>query len=148
MRTAHFLLDRPELDEPQACRPLRGLDGVKEIRVRIGGLELGVAVVSGLANARRLLEQIRAGRSDLHFIEVMTCPGGCIGGGGQPRRINADAVRAAHAGALRDRPGRPDPSVAREPGDPAAVRGVPGEPLGEKSHHLLHTRYAEREVIR
>jgi NADH-quinone oxidoreductase subunit G len=59
-------------------KDVRGLNGVKTAKLNIEGLEVGVAVVSGLGNAAKLLEEIKAGRKDLHFIEVMTCPGGCI----------------------------------------------------------------------
>ena len=93
VRTAHYLLTGKEMAKLD-IQPLRGMKGAKELRAKIGDLEVGAAVVSGLGNARKLLEEIRAGRKDLHFIEVMTCPGGCINGGGQP--INAD-VNAARA---------------------------------------------------
>ncbi len=105
VRTAHYLLTGKELAKLD-IQPLRGMKGAKELRAKIGDLEVGAAVVSGLGNARKLLDEIRAGRKDLHFIEVMTCPGGCINGGGQP--INADIERRArpHAGAVQNRPER------------------------------------------
>ena len=93
IRTAHFLLTGHTPDQLKV-QALRGLDGIKEFRTTVAGREIGVAAVSGLGNARKLLEQIRAGRTDLHFIEVMTCPGGCMAGGGQPRSASPDAVRA------------------------------------------------------
>ena len=93
IRTAHYLLTGNELSKPD-IQPLRGMKTAKEIRTKIGDLEIGAAVVSGLSNARKLLDQIRAGRSDLHFIEVMTCPGGCINGGGQPIGADTQAARA------------------------------------------------------
>jgi iron-only hydrogenase group A len=92
-RTAHFLLTGEEMEKMEVTA-VRGMDGIKEARVRIGDIDVGVAVASGLGNARKLLEEIRNGRDDLHFIEVMTCPGGCIAGGGQPQRGQADAVKA------------------------------------------------------
>jgi len=120
---------------------------VKEARVRIGDLELGVAVVSGLGNARRLLEEIRAGRSDLHFIEVMTCPGGCVGGGGQPIGADLEAV-AGRMKALylidRDEPVRVS---HRNEQVQRLYREFLGKPLSDKAHHLLHTHYVKREVI-
>jgi iron-only hydrogenase group A len=147
LRTAHFLLTGSEL-ESLRVQAVRGLDGVKEARFRIGDLELGAAVVSGLGNARALLEQVKAGRRDLHFIEVMTCPGGCINGGGQCQGASVEAVRARlqalytidRDGHLRTAHG--NESVRR------LYREYLGEPLGEKSHHLLHTRYGPREVVR
>ncbi|MEI7835762.1 MAG: NADH-dependent [FeFe] hydrogenase, group A6, partial [Planctomycetota bacterium] len=93
IRSAYFLLTGTELTEP-IVPAVRGLKGVKEAFVEINGLTVGVAVASGLGNARTLIEQIKAGRKDLHFIEIMTCPGGCINGGGQPLGADLDAVRA------------------------------------------------------
>ena len=146
VRTAHFLLTGKEMENLK-IQALRGLTGVKEARVKIGDLEVGVAAVSGLANARRLLDEIRAGRKDLHFIEVMTCPGGCIAGGGQPMGVNLDAVRARMQALYtidRDEPLRTSHSnlsVKR------LYDEFLGKPMGEKSHHLLHTHYAKRKAV-
>ena len=93
VRSAHYLVTGRELGRLEV-EAVRGFDGVKEAQIQLGDVTLGVAVASGLGNAGRLFDQIRAGRNDLHFIEVMTCPGGCIGGGGQPIGADADAVRA------------------------------------------------------
>ncbi len=146
IRTAHFLLTGREMTNLKV-QEVRGLDGVKEAHVRIGDLELGVAVVSGLGNARRLLEEIRAGRSDLHFIEVMTCPGGCVGGGGQPIGADLEAV-AGRMKALylidRDEPVRVS---HRNEQVQRLYREFLGKPLSDKAHHLLHTHYVKREVI-
>jgi iron only hydrogenase large subunit-like protein len=126
---------------------VRGLKGIKEARVKVGGLDLGVAVASGLGNARRLLEEIKAGRRDLHFVEVMTCPGGCIAGGGQPLAADVEAVRARMQALYnidRDEPLRTshaNKAVKR------LYEEFLGKPLGEKSHELLHTHYAAREAI-
>jgi NADH-quinone oxidoreductase subunit G/NADP-reducing hydrogenase subunit HndD len=143
IRTAHFLLTGKELESLEV-KPIRGLAGVKEARVSIAGRQIGVAVASGLGNARKLLEQLEAGRNDLHFIEVMTCPGGCIAGGGQPLAADADAVRARMAALYNiDR----DEHLRTSHGNASIKRlyeeflGAPG---GEKSHHLLHTHYAAR----
>ncbi len=146
IRTAHKLLTGEEL-EAVKLQKLRGLKDVKQARVNINGMELGVAVVSGLANAAKLLDEIRDGRDDLHFIEVMTCPGGCIGGGGQPLGTDLDAVRARMRALYQiDR----DDAVRRSH-ENAAVQQLYAEflgaPLSEKSHHLLHTHYAKREVV-
>ena len=146
IRSAHFLLTGKELEHLKV-QAVRGLKGVKEARVKIGKLELGIAVVSGIGNARRLLDDIRSGYRDLHFIEVMTCPGGCIAGGGQPLSADPEAVRARMQALYkidRDEPLRTahtNESVAR------LYREFLGKPLGEKSHHLLHTHYAKREVV-
>ena len=148
IRSAHYFVTGQEMGELKV-EAVRGLEGVKEARVEVGDLDLGVAVASGLANARDLLEQIIAGRDDLHFIEVMTCPGGCINGGGQMIGCEPGKV-AARMQALYeiDRV----ESVRTAHGNPA-IRDLYddflGAPLSETSHRLLHTHYEERsEVLR
>ncbi len=146
IRTAYHLLTGDELPGLKV-EAIRGFDGRKEAKLEINGTPIGVAVVSGLQNARQLLEEIRNGRDDIHFIEVMTCPGGCIAGGGQPLNANPDAIRARMQALYtidRDEP------VRTSHGNPSIQRLYTeflGEPLGEKSHHLLHTHYAKREVM-
>jgi len=147
LRTAHWLLTGRDLAELRVSAA-RGVEGVRECRVQIDGLELGAAVVSGLGQAVALLNQIRAGRSDLHFIEVMTCPGGCINGGGQTRTATPEAVRARQQALYGlDREGGLRTAHANE-----SIRRLYdsflGEPLGEVSHRYLHTHYAPREVVR
>jgi len=145
IRTAHWLLTGAELGDLKV-EPVRGLTGIKEARLNINGLEVGVAVANGLGNARKLLDQLRAGRKDLHFIEVMTCPGGCIGGGGQPLGADTAAIKARMQALYqidRDealRVSHKNEMVQR------LYREFLGKPLGEKSHHLLHTHYHERRV--
>jgi NADH-quinone oxidoreductase subunit G/NADP-reducing hydrogenase subunit HndD len=146
LRTAHFLLT----GEPPASlrlQPLRGLGGAKEYRAAIGGLEIGVAAVSSLGQARAILEQVRAGRRDLHFVEVMTCPGGCINGGGQPRGAAPDAVRARMQALYAiDR----DATLRASYQNPAIQRLYAEfleRPLSRRSHQLLHTRYEPRDVV-
>ncbi len=147
LRTAHFLLTGKELEDLR-IQAVRGLEGVKQASMKIGDLELHAAVVSGLGNARALLEEIKAGRSDLHFIEVMTCPGGCINGGGQSHATSPEALKARlqalytidRDGVVRTAHG--NESVQR------LYREYLGAPLGEKSHRLLHTHYGPREVVR
>ena len=146
LRTAHFLLTGQELENLEV-KAVRGLDGAKEAYVDINGTQVGVAVVSGLGNARKLLEEIKAGRKDLHFIEVMTCPGGCIAGGGQPYATNLDAVRGRMKALYRIDQNEP---VRTSHGNPAIQRLYAeylGEPLSERSHELLHTHYGPREVV-
>ena len=99
-----------------------------------------------MQNAARLLEDVKAGRRKLHFIEVMTCPGGCIAGGGQPYSTNLDSVRARMQALYTiDRT-----EGVRTSHTNASIKRLYdeylGKPLGEKSHHLLHTHYAKREV--
>jgi iron-only hydrogenase group A len=145
LRTGYFLLTGKEMEDIE-IRAVRGIKGVKEVRVNIAGLEVGAAVVSGLGNARKLLDQIRDGRKDLHFIEVMTCPGGCINGGGQPLKADLEAVKARMQALYRiDR----DEHVRVSHKNTEVQRLYDeflGKPLGEMSHRLLHTHYTRREV--
>ena len=147
LRSVHFLLTGKELEDP-TIDAARGLDGSKEIYVRVGDLEVGAVVVSSLGQARKLVEEVRAGkRPDIHFIEVMTCPGGCINGGGQPIGIGKEAVLARMKALYkidRDAPLR----VSHRNGSVQRLyEEFLGKPLGEKSHHLLHTHYVERDVM-
>jgi len=147
LRSAHFLLTGEEMGKLEV-KAVRGLDGVKEAQVTINDLTINVAVASSLSNARWLLEEIKAGRRSPHFIEIMTCPGGCIAGGGQPYGADPDAIRA-RMGALYQLD--KESALRTSHGNPAIQRLYAeflGEPLGEKSHHLLHTNYASREVVR
>ena len=145
IRSAYFLLTGQEYPE-EKIPVLRGIKGHKEVKLKIGDLEVGAAVVSGLGNARKLLDEVRAGRKDIHFIEVMTCPGGCVAGGGQPIGTDTEAIKARLQALYtidrdeRVRVSHRNESVAR------LYKEFLGEPLGEVSHHLLHTHYKKREV--
>lgn len=147
LRSAHFLVTGRELAHLEV-QAVRGMEGIKEAIVQIGELELKVAVANGLGNAKKLLQEIKAGRKEVHFIEVMTCPGGCIAGGGQPFDTDLEAVKGRMKGLYRldsqakTRTSHSNESVQR------LYREFLGEPLGEKSHALLHTEYGERAVIK
>lgn len=146
IRTAHFLITGKEMVKFQV-KGVRGLEGRKEASVKIGDLIVGVAVVSGLKNASVLLEEIRNGRNDIHFIEVMACPGGCINGGGQPIGTDEEAVKARMA-TLYDIDEKDAIKVSHK--NPYIVELYDkflGKPLGHKSHQLLHTHYQKREVF-
>jgi len=125
---------------------VRGLGGIKTAEVDLAGTKVRVAVAHTLKNARTLLDEIAAGTSPYHFIEVMTCPGGCIGGGGQPVRVDMEKRiarnKAMYAEDLRlgVRKSHENPSVK------ALYEEFLGQPLGHRSHELLHTEYAKREV--
>ena len=121
------------------------MEGIKEasVEVPVNGQNVTVklAVAHTLKNAKELMDKVRAGTADYHFIEIMACPGGCIGGGGQPQPVNAE-IRAARAAAIY----KVDESKAirqshKNPDIQALYKNWLGEPLGEKSHHLLHTHY-------
>lgn len=127
---------------------VRGLEGIKEASLVVGDLgEVRAAVAHGLGNARNLMDRIAAGQADYHFIEIMSCPGGCVGGGGQPLPAS-DEKRKLRAGALYkdDR----DVQRIRQSHENPAIKTLYDDflkaPLGKKSHHLLHTHYTPREV--
>ena len=111
------------------------------------GVTAKIAVVHTLGNARKLLDKIKAGEVEYHFIEVMTCPGGCIGGGGQPR-ITTDEVREKRIAAIY---AEDEGKVLRKSHENEAVARLYeeflGAPLGHLSHELLHTKYFEKERI-
>lgn len=128
--------------------PVRGLEGVKEAAVEVGPLgNVKVAVAHGLGNARKLLDKIREGKADYAFIEVMCCPGGCIAGGGSPIPVSNE-IRTLRAGALyfddgsvqKYRQSHESPSIKK------IYEKFLKEPLGHKSHELLHTKYTARGV--
>lgn len=146
LRTAYKMLTDEELTNFR-INAVRGFEGRKEAKIKINDLEVGVAVVSGLANASALIEEIRNGRDDLHFIEVMTCPGGCIAGGGQ--RIGAEhSVVAARMKSLYDIDERETIKVShKNPEIIELYENFLEKPLGHKSHELLHTHYMERDVL-
>ncbi|NPU85704.1 MAG: 4Fe-4S binding protein [Syntrophaceae bacterium] len=132
----------PSLD----ITPVRGLEGVKEAALTVGPLgEVKVAVAHGLSNARKLMDLIRAGKANYAFIEVMCCPGGCIAGGGEPIPTNNE-IRILRSSALyRDdkdvqklRQSHENPSITK------IYEVFLKEPLGHKSHELLHTHYTKR----
>ncbi|MBE3585206.1 MAG: iron hydrogenase small subunit [Thermoanaerobacter sp.] len=124
---------------------VRGLEGVKEASVNLAGTELKVAVAHGLGNARKILDAVVNREREYHFIEIMCCPGGCIGGGGQPAPVDNE-IRARRIAAIyqvdRQMPLR---KSHENPAVQALYREFLGEPLGRKSHELLHTHYTPRE---
>jgi iron only hydrogenase large subunit-like protein len=137
--------------------PLAGLEGIKEANLRIEGtlpewsflegVVLKVAVAHSLGKAERLLERIRSGESRYHFVEVMTCPGGCIGGGGQPRITDKSARLARISAIYREDEGKKMRKSNENPEIRTLYEEFLGQPLGDKSHHLLHTKYVPRNGI-
>ena len=131
-------------------QPVRGYEGIREASVTIGDLDVNVAVVYGTANARRMIERMKQGEKQYHFIEVMTCPGGCIGGGGQPKDLfkDADEVRKARIDSLykKDaemtlRKSHENPSIKR------IYEEFYGKPLSEMAEKMLHTMYEDKSMI-
>jgi iron-only hydrogenase group A len=132
----------PRLD----ITPVRGLEGVKEATVKVGALgDVKVAVAHGLGNARKVMDKIREGKADYAFIEIMCCPGGCVAGGGEPIPTNNE-IRMLRAAALykddgqvqKKRQSHENPSITK------IYETFLKEPLGHKSHELLHTHYTKR----
>ncbi|MGC9449981.1 MAG: NADH-dependent [FeFe] hydrogenase, group A6 [Oceanipulchritudo sp.] len=158
IRTAYELVTgRPLPMEGLHVKSIAGLDGLKEAVLKLEdcvpewsfleGVELKVAVAHGLGNARKLLEAIRSGAREYHFVEVMTCPGGCIGGGGQPRMTD-DSVRMKRIEAIyREDEGKEIRTSHNNPEVAQLYAEFLGTPLGEKSHHLLHTRYSPAKTL-
>ncbi len=146
IRTAYFKITGKELLKFKIPQ-VRGLERRKEAKIQIGDLEIGVAVVSGLKQAEILLDEIAEGRDDIHFIEVMACPGGCLNGGGQPIGTE-DKALIARMKALYEIDDKESIKVSHK--NPSIVEIYDkflGEPLGHKSHELLHTTYQKRNVL-
>ncbi|SET07632.1 [FeFe] hydrogenase, group A [Natronincola peptidivorans] len=143
LRTAVEVITGKELGGIE-FQQVRGYEGIKEATLQVGELEVKVAVCHGLSNARKLLEMIKNGDAFYHFVEVMSCPGGCIGGGGQPlpatkekRQARMDAIYEVDKN-LPLRKSHENPAVQE------LYKEFLGEPLGKMSHDLLHTEYTER----
>jgi NADP-reducing hydrogenase subunit HndD len=124
---------------------VRGLEGIKEATIDLAGKEVKVAVANGLANAKVLLEKIKAGKCDYHFIEIMACPGGCIGGGGQPLGTTNE-IKEKRLEALYkiDRSSRLRKSH-ENPGVIQLYEEFLKKILSHEAHELLHTYYSERK---
>ncbi len=151
LRTVSEVLTGKELEKVDFCA-VRGTEGIKEATVAIGDMDVKVAVAHGLGNARALLEKIRNGEADYHFVEVMGCPGGCVTGGGQPivsSKVQAEIdLKAARAKALYDEDASlPLRKSHENPYVKALYDEYLGEPCSHKAHELLHTHYVARKKI-
>ena len=147
IRTGYELITKksiPKLD----LDFIRGNEGLRTSNVKVGDLELKVGVVAGLKNVVKVLEDVKKGICDYHFIEVMTCPEGCVSGGGQPKLLLDNMKEIAykkrkestynHDSNLKIRKSHENPDIKK------LYDEFLGEPLGHKSHHLLHTKYVSR----
>ncbi|HDZ40547.1 MAG TPA: 2Fe-2S iron-sulfur cluster binding domain-containing protein [Bacteroidetes bacterium] len=145
VRTAYEMytgktLERVDFEE------LRGMEGVREASIDFDGLELNIGIAHGLGNARKLLDDIRSGKSKYHAIEIMACPGGCIGGGGQPRHHGKSEILKARASALylEDR----NKAIRKSHENPfirELYSSFLGRPNSGKAHNLLHTGYFDKK---
>ncbi len=145
LRSGYYLVTGKELEDVDLTE-VRGLSGVREATVPMGDLELKVAVVSGLEPASKLLDRIESGEADYHFVEVMCCPSGCISGGGQPRPTNQETIAARARAIYEQDKGKAKRRSHLNPDVIGIYEKYLGKPLGEKSHHLLHTHYRPRVV--
>ena len=130
---------------------VRGIEGIKEASYTAGGLTVKVAVASGLANARKLMDKVRAGEADYQFIESMACLGGCVNGGGQPIQPasvrNFTDLRAERAKALYSVDAKMELRKSQDnPAIQTLYKEYLGEPGGHKAHELLHTSYVARKI--
>ncbi|MFA7636595.1 MAG: NADH-dependent [FeFe] hydrogenase, group A6 [Monoglobales bacterium] len=148
LRTVKELVEGKELENIEFAA-VRGVQGIKEATVNIGGTDVNVAVAHGLGNARKVLDSVKAGEKNYHFIEIMACPGGCVTGGGQPivdskTKMDVD-VRTERAKALYsvDR----SLAVRQSHKNPAIIKLYDEyleKPGSHKAHNLLHTHYTKR----
>jgi NADP-reducing hydrogenase subunit HndD len=121
---------------------------VKEAAVQVGPHTLNIGIASGLGNARELLKKVASGEKQFHVIEVMACPGGCIGGGGQPYHHGDMSVLAKRSKVLYDEDaGKPERKSHENPYIKELYEKFLGKPLSEKAHHLLHTHYFKRKKL-
>lgn len=148
LRTAVETLTDNKLEKID-FKEVRGMEGIKKASYNINGLELNVAVASGLANARKLLQLVKSGEEKFHFIEIMACPGGCINGGGQPIHPasvrNFTDVRQKRSQALYNQD--ENMAIRRSHENPAVIKIYDeylGKPGSDKAHKILHTSYVPK----
>jgi NADH-quinone oxidoreductase subunit G/NADP-reducing hydrogenase subunit HndD len=121
---------------------VRGHQGIKKVEVDLKGTKVKVLIANGLSNARLVMDSIRKGECDATFVEIMCCPGGCVGGGGQPYANNSIKLQRKDGLYLADK-ALPIRKSHENPEVKAIYADFLGKPLGEKSHHLLHTHYSK-----
>jgi len=127
-------------------KQLRGLEGIRSASVDVDGFELKIGIAHGLGNARKLLEDIKAGKSEFHAIEIMACPGGCIGGGGQPLHHGDTSILKARMKAIyAEDEGKTLRKSHENPYIVKLYEEFLDKPMSEKAHELLHTHYFEKK---
>ncbi len=148
LRTAYeFIENQPAPLDLLQLTPIRGYDGIRESAVYMGGSLVHVAVVYGTANLRKFLDLLKSGEKQYHFVEVMTCPGGCIGGGGQPKNIlkDKDVVRKSRIQSLYQKDASMTIRKSHENPDIKRIyQEFYGKPLSELAEKMLHTCYEDR----
>ncbi|HOA80190.1 MAG TPA: NADH-dependent [FeFe] hydrogenase, group A6 [Defluviitaleaceae bacterium] len=147
-RTAYELFTGKELDKVD-FEQLRGMDGVRVATVKMGDLDLNIGIAHGLGNARALLEEVKSGNPrNLHAIEIMACPGGCVGGGGQPyHHGNMEIIKKRAEAIYREDAGKPIRKSHENPAIKELYETYLGHPMSEKAHALLHTSYTPKDRV-
>ncbi len=144
VRTAYELHTKKELPKID-FEELRGMEGIRKATIDFNGFPLHIGIAHGLGNARKLLEDIQAGKSEFHAIEIMSCPGGCIGGGGQPyHHGNAEILKKRQMAIYQEDKNKTIRKSHENPYIIQLYKEFLGEPMSEKAHHLLHTEYFDR----
>jgi NADP-reducing hydrogenase subunit HndD len=143
-RTAYELFTGKKLEKVDFVE-LRGLKGIREATVDFNGTPIRIGIAHGLGNARRLLEQVKNGESAFHAIEIMACPGGCIGGGGQPlHHGNSSVIQKRFEAIYAEDAGKPIRKSHENPFIIELYKEFLGKPMSERAHHLLHTHYTDK----
>ncbi|MDR0286379.1 MAG: iron hydrogenase small subunit, partial [Clostridiales bacterium] len=146
LRTAVAWLTGKKLEKVDFTQ-LRGLEGIREASVDINGQEIKIAIANGLGNARKILENVRDGKCQYHAIEIMACPGGCVGGGGQPfYRNDLEILHKRAAAIYEEDKEKPIRSSHENPEIIKLYDEFLGKPYSEKAHELLHTGYTKRGI--
>ncbi len=152
LRTAYFALTNTELEgDAINFKQVRGTDGIKEATINVNGMDINIAVASGLKNANEVLRRVKSGEANYHFIEIMCCPGGCVNGGGQPQQPasvrNFVDIKALRAKALYD---YDEAYELRRSHNNPDIQKLYDEyfekPNSHKAHEILHTSYVKRTV--
>jgi NADP-reducing hydrogenase subunit HndD len=144
VRTAYEIQTSKKLEKID-FEELRGMDGIRKATVDFDGTSIHIGIAHGLGNARKMLEDIKSGKSEFHAIEIMACPGGCIGGGGQPIHHGDSSILKARTKAIyAEDAGKPIRKSHENPYIIKLYEEFLGKPMSEKAHHLLHTGYFDK----
>ncbi|HHT24578.1 MAG TPA: 4Fe-4S binding protein [Clostridiaceae bacterium] len=147
VRTAYEWVTGETLEDVEFTQ-LRGLEGIRTASVQMGNITLNIGIAHGLGHARELLEGVRSGKYDLHAIEIMACPGGCIGGGGQPyHHGDVEILRKRQEALYQEDRNKHLRMSHQNPMIQKLYEEYLGEPYGELAHDLLHTTYTAKERI-
>lgn len=147
VRTAYELFTGNKLPRID-FKELRGLDGIRMATIDFNGTPINIGIAHQLGNARKLLDGIRSGMYNFHAIEIMACPGGCIGGAGQPlHHGHSEIIKARFDAIYREDASKPIRKSHENPYIVKLYEEFLGKPLSEKSHHLLHTHYFDKHKI-